>query len=171
MDEAGDTRQPSQGIELLATQLARSKTNVAKWDLSVLVFLFAVLVIIIILTSLKIDTRIVAPVAIIGLAAVWLVGWRRGTRLFPHYYAEGLSNLQQEPSKEATALIEQLTPREIQVLNYVAQGYANKLIAYKLGISINTVKVFISRILVKLKASDRTGAVVIAIKHGIISIK
>ena len=171
MDAPGDTRQPGQGIELLVTQLARSKTNVAKWDISILVFLFAVLVIIIILTSLEIDTQILASVAIIGLAAVWLVGWRRGTRLFPHYYAEALSNLRQEPGKEATALIKQLTSREIQVLNYVAQGYANKLIASQLGISINTVKVFISSILVKLKARDRTEAVVIAIKHGIISIR
>jgi len=170
MDELGDTRQTGQGRELLVTHLARSKANVAKWDFSILVLLFAVLVIIIILTSLGIDTIIVASAAIMGLTAVWFVGWRRGTQLFPHYYDEVLSNLQPEPSPEASALIKQLTPREIEVLNYVAQGCANKVIAVKLGISTNTVKVFISQILAKLEASDRTEAVVIAIKHGIISI-
>lgn len=171
MDEPGDTRQPGQGRELLVTQLARSKTDVAKWDLSILVFLFAVLVIVIILTSLEIATIIVALVAITGLAAVWLVGWRRDTRLFPHYYEEVLSDLQAEPSLEVTVLTKRLTDREIQVLDYVAQGYANKVIASKLGISVNTVKVFVSSILVKLEASDRTQAVVIAIKHGIVSIR
>ena len=170
MSEPGGTRQAGQGREILVTQLARNKTNVAKWDFSILIFLFAVLIIVIILTSLNIDTIIVASAAIIGLAAVWLAGWRRDTRLFPHYYEEVLSDLQPEPSQEANALIKQLTAREIQVLNYVAQGYANKVIASELGISINTVKVFISSILAKLEASDRTEAVVIAIKHGIISI-
>lgn len=171
MDEAGNTKKPGQGIELLATRTARSKTNVAKWDLNILIFLFVVLVVVIILISLEIDTIIVAPVAAFGLAMIWLMGWRRGKQLFQHYFTEELSSLRQEPSKEAVAFVEQLTSREIQILNYVAQGFANKRIALELGISLNTVKIFVSRILTKLNASDRTEAVVIAIKHGIISIR
>jgi len=65
----------------------------------------------------------------------------------------------------------QLTPREIQILNHMAQGYANKQIALELSISTNTVKVVVSRILTKLSAKDRTEAVVIAIKHGLVSIR
>ncbi len=171
MDEAGDAKKPGQGVELLATRIARSKTNVAKWDLNILVFLFVVLVVVIILVSLEIDTIIVAPVATFGLAMIWLMGWRRGKQLFQHYFTEELSSLRQEPSKEVAAFVEQLTSREIQVLNYAAQGFANKRIALELGISLNTVKIFMSRILTKLNASDRTEAVVIAIKHGIISIR
>jgi len=170
MDEAKDTKQPSQGIELLATQMARSKTNVAKWGLNIAVFLFALLIIITILISLGIGTNIVAPVAIIGLAAVWLIAWRQGRQLYQRFYTEELSSLQQKPSKEAAALVPPLTSREIQILNYVAQGYANKLIALELGISENTVKNFVSGILSKLNAKDRTEAVVIAIKHGLISV-
>ena len=63
-----------------------------------------------------------------------------------------------------------LTSREIQVLNYTAQGYSNKQIALELGISESTVKGYITGILSKLNANDRTEAVVIAIKHSLISI-
>ena len=76
--------------------------------------------------------------------------------------------MQQKPSKEAAILPAQLTPRELQVLTYAAQGYANKRIVLELGISENTVKNFISRVLTKLDANDRTEAVVMAIKHGLI---
>ena len=67
-------------------------------------------------------------------------------------------------------LVSQLTDREIQVLRLAAKGYANKRIANELGISENTVKHFVSRILTKLNASDRTEAVVIALKNGAIPI-
>ena len=171
MDEIEDTKQPSQGLELFAAQIARSKTDIAKWDHNIVIFLFAVLAIVIILVSLEVDTKIVAPVAILGLAGAWFMGRRRGKQLFQGFYAEELASLKQEPDEQATTLMEQLTSREIQILNCVAQGFSNKQIALELGISINTVKDFISKILTKLNANDRTEAVVIAIKHGMISIK
>lgn len=172
MSEVGDTKQPSQGIELFATQIAKSKTNIAKWDYNIVILLFAVLAIIIILVSLEVDTRIVAPVAILGLAGAWLMGWRKGKQLFQGFYAEQLASLKQEPDEQATAFTtEPLTSREIQILDYVAQGFSNKQIALELGISTNTVKDFISKILTKLNANDRTEAAVIAIKRGMISIK
>jgi len=171
MEETEDTKQSSQVIERLAMQIANSKTDVAKWDHNTVVFLFAVLAIVIILVSLEVDTRFVAPVAILGLAVAWLMGRRRGKQLFQGFYAEVLASLKQEPDEKGTAFAEQLTSREIQILNCVAQGFSNKQIALELGISINTVKDFISKILTKLSANDRTEAVVIAIKHGIISIE
>jgi len=171
MDEAEDTKQPSPKIELLAMQMARSKANTAKWSFNIAVFLFGILIIIIILISQGIGTNIVATLAILALAAVWLMGWRRGRQLYQSFYAEELSSLQQKPGKEAAALEVYLTPREIQVLNYAAQGYINKRIAFELGISENTVKNFVSSVLTKLNANDRTEAVVIAIKHGLISVR
>ncbi len=171
MDESEDIKQSSQGIERLAMQIANSKTDTTKWDHNIVIFLFAVLAIVIILVSLEIDTKIVAPVAILGLAVAWLMGRRRGKQLFEGFYAEELANLRQEPNEQATTFMEQLTSRETQILNCVAQGFSNKQIALELGISINTVKDFVSKILTKLNANDRTEAVVIAIKHGMISIK
>jgi DNA-binding NarL/FixJ family response regulator len=61
-----------------------------------------------------------------------------------------------------------LTSRELEVLRGVSHGKANKMIASDLGISENTVKNHIKSILSKLDASDRTDAVVIALRRGYI---
>jgi two-component system NarL family response regulator len=61
-----------------------------------------------------------------------------------------------------------LTRREIQVLQLVADGKGNKEIAVALSISEGTVKTHVSAILTKLDAADRTQAVTIALKRGIL---
>jgi len=63
---------------------------------------------------------------------------------------------------------ELLTQREIEVLRAVADGNRNRDIAEKLFISEETVKVHIKHIMEKLHASDRTGAVAIGVRRGII---
>jgi DNA-binding NarL/FixJ family response regulator len=63
---------------------------------------------------------------------------------------------------------ETLSERELRVLQLVAAGHSNKLIATKLNISENTVKTHMQNILPKIGAHDRTHAVTIAIKRGII---
>jgi two-component system, NarL family, response regulator len=59
-----------------------------------------------------------------------------------------------------------LTPRELEVLQLVANGYSNKLVADQLQIREDTVKGHITSILAKLHASDRTHAVTIALQRG-----
>lgn len=170
MDEPENTKQLSPRIEHLAMQMARNRANVTKWGLNLVIFLFAILVTIIILTSLGMGIGIVAPLAISGLAIAWLVGWRQGRRLYQRFYAEELLNLQEKPGKEAAASVGQVSSREKQILSYVAQGYTNKRIAIELGISEQTVKNHVTSVLRRLHANDRTEAVVIAIKQGWISI-
>jgi len=63
---------------------------------------------------------------------------------------------------------EELTPREVQVLNELAKGLANKEIADILNISEHTVKDHLKNILAKLRVADRTEAVTTAIQRGII---
>ena len=63
-----------------------------------------------------------------------------------------------------------LTEREIEVLRVVAAGNANKMVAQLLNISEETVKAHMRSILSKLGANDRTHAVTIAVKRGIIEI-
>jgi DNA-binding NarL/FixJ family response regulator len=63
-----------------------------------------------------------------------------------------------------------LTEREIQVLREVAAGNANKMVAQLLHVSEETVKAHMKSILSKLRANDRTHAVTIAVKRGIIEI-
>jgi DNA-binding NarL/FixJ family response regulator len=63
---------------------------------------------------------------------------------------------------------EALSQREIEVLKHVADGNRNREIAERLFISEETVKVHIKHIMEKLGASDRTQAVAIAVRRGII---
>jgi DNA-binding NarL/FixJ family response regulator len=63
-----------------------------------------------------------------------------------------------------------LSMREIEVLRLVASGNANKLIADQLSITEETVKFHVGNILSKLGANDRTQAVTIALKRGIIEL-
>ena len=67
-------------------------------------------------------------------------------------------------------LVAVLTQRERQILNYVASGNTNKQIARILNISEQTIKNHVSAILRKLNANDRAHAVVLAIRHGWISL-
>lgn len=61
-----------------------------------------------------------------------------------------------------------LTEREVEILQGVAKGNSNKIVAGHLNISENTVKNHVKSILSKLGANDRTHAVVIALQRGII---
>jgi len=63
-----------------------------------------------------------------------------------------------------------LTPRELEVLRMMAEGAANKNIAWKLGISEHTVKFHVASILGKLHAATRTEAVAIGMRKGLILI-
>src|SRR5262245_4530255 len=65
---------------------------------------------------------------------------------------------------------EALTDREVDVLKHVAGGNRNKDIAELLFISEETVKVHIKHIMEKLGANDRTQAVAIAVRRGIIQL-
>jgi DNA-binding NarL/FixJ family response regulator len=63
-----------------------------------------------------------------------------------------------------------LSAREVEVLRLIAGGNSNKLIADRLSISEDTVKGHVKGILSKLGASDRTHAVTIGLKRGIIAV-
>jgi two-component system response regulator DegU len=72
--------------------------------------------------------------------------------------------------KGTEAVIAPVTPREREILTYMAQGYLNKQIAFTLKISEQTVKNHVTSILRKLNANARTQAVVEAIKQGLVTI-
>ncbi len=63
-----------------------------------------------------------------------------------------------------------LTPREVQVIELISQGMRNKEIAATLGISFETAQVHVKNILAKLKVQDRTAAVSVAVRRGIIQL-
>ncbi len=66
--------------------------------------------------------------------------------------------------------IEPLTPREEEVLHLLTEGLSNKEIGARLHLSEGTVKNYVSTIIAKLQANDRTHAVVTALRHGLIDL-
>lgn len=72
--------------------------------------------------------------------------------------------------QEAAPIFAPLSPREVEILDNIAQGMTNKQVAYALTISEQTVKNHMSSILRKLSVNDRTQAVVYAMKQGWIRI-
>jgi DNA-binding NarL/FixJ family response regulator len=67
-------------------------------------------------------------------------------------------------------IVEPLTPREQQVLELLAEGLPNKAIAGRLGISDQTVKFHVASIASKLGATNRTEAVRIALRRGLLTL-
>ena len=61
-----------------------------------------------------------------------------------------------------------LTPREVQVLTLISQGKRNKQIAEILGISVDTVPTHLRNIFIKLRVTERTSAVNVAVRRGIV---
>ena len=93
------------------------------------------------------------------LAAIRRVA--KGERTLPPDIAKRLQDRLAEP---------EITPREREILTLVTRGNANKEIAATLGISEDTVKQHVSRILVKLKVNDRAQATAEAIRRGLVSV-
>jgi two-component system, NarL family, response regulator YdfI len=88
--------------------------------------------------------------------------------------AAGLVVLQPQAIEHASvraalpAQAEALSPREIEVLRWMAEGSSNKTIAWKLGISEHTVKFHVNSILSKMGAGSRTEAVMAGLRRGLI---
>jgi len=114
LDETEISEQVSPEIERTAAHRARTRARTARWDLDVAVFLFAVLIIVMILLFQGIGIEVVAPVAIFGLVMVWLVGWRRGRQLYLEFYEEELGKLEHEVAKQEENVEEKTVEETIE---------------------------------------------------------
>ncbi|MGD9048741.1 MAG: response regulator transcription factor [Anaerolineae bacterium] len=73
------------------------------------------------------------------------------------------------PKPDREPVLDDLTPREMEVLRLIAQGMNNRQIALTLSISEKTVKTHVSHILGKLHLADRTQAAIYAHRHGVVA--
>lgn len=71
-----------------------------------------------------------------------------------------------QPAQE-TQTLSSLTPREMEILGYLAAGHSNKIIARHLNLAESTVKVHVQNLLRKLNLSSRVQAAVYAIHHNV----
>jgi DNA-binding NarL/FixJ family response regulator len=93
-----------------------------------------------------------------------------GSLLEPTVATKLLQHMSGESVSSQGGLLEPLTEREMEVLQLLGTGKTNKAIGADLFITERTVKFYVSAILGKLSASNRTEAVTIAIQRGIISL-
>ena len=93
-----DTEQVKNEIEKQAAQRAIIRAKAGRWDLNIGVFLVLVMIAVAILLFQGIGIEIVTPFAIIMLACVWVVGWRRQRKLYGGYYEEELAKSTRESS-------------------------------------------------------------------------
>ena len=115
MNEPEVTIEISGERKQMAVQTAKDRAKAAQWSLDVAVFLFAVLIIIIILLFQEVEIIIVSPVAVFGLAMVWLVGWRRGKQLYERFYHEEVAKLEEaELIKTARESVEETIEERVQ---------------------------------------------------------
>ena len=77
----------------------------------------------------------------------------------------------QVAAKIGERMLSKLSPREMEVLKLLAKGLSNKEIAARLGLVVGTIKIYVANIYSKLEVSDRTQALVTAVKRGIIDIE
>ncbi|MFC1918626.1 hypothetical protein ACFLWW_01455 [Chloroflexota bacterium] len=111
-DEATDQISPE--IEQTAARQAKDRTKAARWNLDIAVFSFAVLIIVIILLFQDVGIEIVAPVATLGLAMVWLAGWWQGKQLYQRFYDEELIKLDRESKEKIDGIIEETIEERVQ---------------------------------------------------------
>ena len=160
-----------QTIEELAAERATRQAQSARWNMNIVIFIYAILATLMLLRFENVATEIVAPVSATGLFMTWFMGWIRGNKLYGRLYEQELQELQELYQAEKAEAVKEppLSPREREVLDLIAFGQMNKQIAFQLGVSEQTIKNHVTNILQKLDVDDRTQAAVLAIRQGWVS--
>ncbi|MFQ5997136.1 MAG: hypothetical protein ACE5KP_05880 [Dehalococcoidales bacterium] len=114
MERIEALKQANKEREQSAIRRARDRAKTARWDLNIAIFLFAVLIIIIILLFQGVTLEVVAPIAVAGLGLVWLVGWRQGRQLYDRFLEEELARLEFEKSRKIEETVEEAVQKALR---------------------------------------------------------
>ncbi|MER8448165.1 helix-turn-helix transcriptional regulator [Mesorhizobium sp. M1066] len=112
------------------------------------------------------DDLLIAAAARLA-AAGYRVSGERGSGRHEDFRAGDGEPFEEEASDEHAAR-PSLSPREAEVLALLAEGAPNKVIARRLNISVHTAKFHVAAILIKLGAANRTDAIAIAMRQGLV---
>ena len=181
----------NQQIRQFLHQRAHERATSLRWNTYIVIIAYVLLAAAIILTLNGVDMVLVGPLAVAGLAFVWIIS-RVQARKLEHRlleeemraYSDLLRNATSTPPATTPAAAPNagpaaenaapvaptepspLTDRECEVLSQMAAGRTNKETAHFLNISEQTVKNHIGHIFLKLNVNDRTSAVLLAIRKG-----
>ena len=177
--EANSSDSRNMSIQQLLRQRARERAAPLRWNINSVLLSYSVLAAVIIMSLQDVDLLITVLTAVLGLGLVWLSSWLRLRKFENTFYQEEVDNYAKlataESSEESTqagannlapSVESPLTSRETAVLEQMAKGKSSKEIAHALEISPQTVKNHISHVFSKLGVTDRTSAVLIALRHG-----
>ena len=169
----------SMSIQRLLRDRARERAAPLRWNIQSVVLSYSVLAAVVIMSLQGVDLLITVLTAVLGLGLVWLSSWLRIKKFENTFYQEEVDNYAKlasgESSQEsaeagvsslASSVGSPLTSRETAVLEQIAKGKSSKQIAHALEISPQTVKNHISHVFSKLAVTDRTSAVLIALRRG-----
>jgi DNA-binding NarL/FixJ family response regulator len=177
--EANSSDSRNATIARLLRDRARERAAPLRWNIHSAVLSYLVLAAVIIMSLKGVDVLITGLTAVLGLGLVWLNSWLRIKKLEDAFYQEEVANYSKLASSEppgesvgaagnnlAGSVPSPLTSRETAVLEQMAKGKSSKQIAHALQISPQTVKNHISHVFSKLGVTDRTSAVLLALRHG-----
>jgi DNA-binding NarL/FixJ family response regulator len=177
--EADSPDSHSLNVQRLLRERARERAAPLRWNIQSVVLSYSVLAAVIIMSLQGVNLLITVLTAVLGLGLVWLFSWLRIKKFENAFYHEEMDNYRKTSSGEASekpaeggagsltsSLDSPLTSRETAVLQQMAEGKSSKQMAHALQISPQTVKNHISHIFSKLDVTDRTSAVLLALRRG-----
>ena len=155
-------------------QRAQKTARSVRWNRNILLLTWAILTATTVTTLNFGSTAIAEVVAVTGLITILVVSAVQGKRLERQFledevrdYSDLLSSRQYDQRASPIAsIVSPLSERELEVLKQVARGNSNKRVAIALSISDQTVKNHLTRIFEKLHVTDRTSAVLTAVRNG-----
>lgn len=163
---------------MLARRAQRRGRSSLKWNTSTLMFAYSVMAATILVATRVQNDLLIALTAILGLVAVAAFSSFQAKRLEATFldeevkdYIEILSaGAPSPPANVADAAVTQsdlsITQRELEVLRQIAAGKSNKEAANALSISEQTVKNHLRHIFEKIDVTDRTSAILFALRNG-----
>jgi len=113
LDKGEASERADKKNEQVAMQRARERARTGRWDLNIAIFLFAVLIIVIILLFQEISLEVVSTVAVVGLGLVWLCGWWQGRQLYQSFLEEELTKLEYERAREVGEVVEEAVQKAL----------------------------------------------------------
>jgi len=166
-------------IRDLLRRRAKRSGRALRWNRNSFLLSYAVLAATL-MVALRIRSELVmAPVAVLGLVVIWVFSSLQEKRMEADSFKEEVQAYEEllgyQPGEqgEAGPMLADITPvqsplstRELEVLSHIASGKSNKQAALDLYISEQTVKNHIKHIFTKLEVSDRTSAILLAMRNG-----